>query len=152
MKRWKWKVMKWRERILWCLGLLAVDPYSGGLRKALFWRVLASAVQGDWNKRVSDAKHQSSAELDELKRTLSEVVPKLVRISLDKSPSPERFRLVVDLDPYMIRNSFQWGNDDKAIQYFAEYVGHHVYRELRTHNLQRFTPEGRFGSVKYGGL
>lgn len=52
--------------------------------------------------------------------------------------SGETYRLILDLDPFLIREAFQYGNDDSMIRHFADRVGMHVYRELKTMNMHRF--------------
>lgn len=70
-----------------------------------------------------DALAIANREIAEVRGIMSGVVPKLVAVSIDRSFSADRYRLVLDLDPFMIRQAFEFGNDNKAMGYFCEAVG-----------------------------
>lgn len=94
---------------------------------------------------VQNAQRHTDAELAKSKALLNEIVPKLVKISLIEDRSfmagSDRMRLVLDMDPMMIREAFMWGNDNRAIEYFAESIKYKVMQELRTANMQRFNAD-----------
>ncbi len=46
----------------------------------------------------------------------------------------------------MIRDAFQFGNDDNMMRHFSEQIGMMAYRELKTVNMHRFNDPERFGS------
>jgi hypothetical protein len=93
-------------------------------------------------RQIQEQEQRRQREQEELRADLDRVLPKLVGLSLDKSHFPDdRYRLILDMDPFLIRTAFQFGNDRRMIRYFAEHVGHMVERELFTANMHRFADE-----------
>lgn len=116
-------------------------------KMALKWPLMTKKEHGKiLNSRVSSERTSIRSEVNkevlELRKIMADVVPKLVRVSMmPDAITPDRFRLILDLDPFLVRESFMWGNDQKALAYFCEYVGHHVLREMKTMNMHRFSSE-----------
>jgi len=88
---------------------------------------------------LKDRLTQQEREFAEARKEFDAVVPKLVKLSYDRPfDQPDRFRLILELSPYLIRDAFQFGNDQRMIEEFGHAVGMMAAHELRTANLHRF--------------
>lgn len=140
-----WRSLKRRGRLLWMIGARTYSPRLGWCGSVL-WMPREKVLDDYYQKRRQELESAHATELAQLKRGLESVVPKLVNLSIHRdSIGPEtRYRLMIDLDPFTIREAFEFGNDDSMIRYFSEYIGHMAYRELKTMNMQRFREQPRF--------
>ncbi len=145
MKGYQWKFLKRKERALWLLGLRAYHP-EFGLVRSLFWQPLAAGVDQQYRTRIASMATKHREEIATLQHSMAPVVEKLTRITLQRPGFQSNlFRLILDLDPFMIRDAFQFGNDDNMMRHFSEQIGMMAYRELKTVNMHRFS-DPRFGS------
>ena len=144
----EWKYLKPKGRIQWMLGLRCFSKW--GWVPSLFWQPLAPAVAEQMSKSMEQQRSAHQRELAESKATLGRVAEKLTKVSLERDPfnSNNQFRLILDLNPFLIRDAFEFGNDDRAMRYYCEQIGHMAYRELKTMNMHRFN-DPRFGSGRY---
>ena len=82
-------------------------------------------------------------ELHEMAKYLDEVLPKLIRLDYEKSIDG-RYRIMVEFDETFVHNAFDWGNDNRMIRYFADYVGRRVEHELKSVNQFRKVNSRKF--------
>ena len=104
------------------------------------WPPVGRATHNREVAALNGGMQRADTEAKELLESLKRVVPKLVAVSRDRraTDSPDLFRLCIDLDPFLIREAFLFGNDSKAIDYVSDMIGAHVRRELHTVNMHRF--------------
>jgi hypothetical protein len=144
----EWKYLKAKGRIQWMLGLRCFSKW--GWVPSLFWQPLAPDVAVQLGKALEQQRATHEREMAELKASVGRILPKLVKITTqrDSFQTNNQFRLILELDPFLIRDAFEFGNDDRAMRYFCENIGHMAYRELKTMNLHRFN-DPRFGGMRY---
>jgi hypothetical protein len=143
VKLYQWKYLKTKERLLWLIGLRAHHE-TFGFNKALFWQVLSSGTDARYRHQIKEAATRHNQELASLKMSLAPVLAKLVNVSVERHIQTNQFRIMLDLDPFMIREAFQFGNDDAMLRACTEQIGIMAYQELKTMNMHRFR-DPRFG-------
>ncbi len=91
--------------------------------------------------QVSSVRRETKAEIvserAHLQHVLYNIVPKLTRMSIDRSPVDSRYRFILELDPYHIQEAFEWGNDHRGLEYYAQAIGHRAFREMMSLNTRR---------------
>ena len=125
---------------------LKLKLWAWWVRFKLWWPYMTKVRHG---REISTARHdarvtaesKSSQNEIELRKIMNDVVPKLIHASVSKDFSADRYRLQLDLDPFIIRDAFMWGNDERALRYFCEAVSIHVFREMRGMNNHRYANE-----------
>ena len=92
--------------------------------------------QSEYVKRLTD---EYQREIEFVKRDLIEFFDKAanVTIMVDNSAHNNRFRLMFELDERWIKDRFQWGNDQKFIKYFGDYIGERAQQEIFRINVRR---------------
>ena len=93
---------------------------------------------------AQDRERSIRQETDKEKALLTEYLNRVVRMHLDTVPPygpggsrGERYRLVLDIDEYMVRQAFEWGNDTAVIQILGERLGHQAARTILEMNMRR---------------
>lgn len=104
----------------------------------------------DHRKKVSAINREHERELSETKKEVSELVNKLTQVTMTPNGDRSRFRLCIDIDERLVRDSLAWGNDNHVIDYYAEMISDQIKRELRSMNLVRYREEAFCRG--YGGV
>jgi hypothetical protein len=136
----KWQELKPKARLLWCLGLRGFDP-ALGFGPTAFWNPRVARWKTYYAAQLVNQNKQNMQQVEALLCRLDPLLSKLTRLAVvsDHRDSRNIMRLVLDMEPNLIREAFMWGNDDSMIRYVSERVGHMVYRELKTANLTRLS-------------
>lgn len=128
------------------MSLLKLKLWALWVRFKLWWPWMTKVRNG---KELHAARHseriavesKASQQERDLRMIMNEVVPKLINASVSKDFSSDRYRLVMDFDPFIIRDAFMWGNDERALRYFCEAASVHIFREMRGMNNHRYASE-----------
>lgn len=92
------------------------------------------------NKQISKIEEEHQKQIEDLKKEINELLPKLFKVTLQKRDDYNygKYRLCLDLDDNWVREAFIHGNSDYWIQHLSEIVKRKVYSELKTINFERF--------------
>jgi len=97
--------------------------------------------------RMSRIVENAHSQFDEERKKMSEFLKGLARVTASRSDyessGQPRYRVMVEIDPMMVRQMFEWGNDQKLIGYVCQHLSRQVEQELRTINFARVQPERR---------
>lgn len=79
-------------------------------------------------------------EIEKAKEDLQRILPKMINIDWDYLDSPfQSYRLIVEFHERMIRESLEWGNDQRFLDYMAEDIGRRAIYELKSMNFMRYS-------------
>lgn len=77
-------------------------------------------------------------ELAILQDLITEHLPKLTHAYIGRDDSRRMFKVSVVFDEYLITRSFAWGNNQRELQYIAQFLGYEIAKELVGINSSRY--------------
>lgn len=95
---------------------------------------------------IQELNYKHEKEMSEMKKYLDDVMPRLIRISFEnfEQSYSQRYRIVIEFQEEFVHNALDWGNDDRMISYYGNYVGQYVARELKSINQFRKVHSRKF--------
>lgn len=89
--------------------------------------------------QLASIHRSADVELQKKEKILDDLLPKLMRISLERSESHYgTFRCMVDFDTQFVYNAFIHGDSQEQIRYVATHLSRLIESELLTINFARF--------------